>query len=258
MKRILLLSLVFFFLPAIALAEDPDHTAAFHEIHAFVNGSNLDVGTAEVEGICSVGGGINWMSAIATVEVCSSSTSDDDGGTGAVTVVVSGLGTNHALMSETVTLNGTVPVETTGYFYRVNSVYVATAGTSQTNVGTIYVFNGTATSGVPDDSTKIWNSIAPGFGHSQSAHYTVPAGYYAIIKSAGFNSEGACRFDVKYRTNGGIFQSILTENSAGGPAFMSLGVQLALPPKCDIMMTGIAPSAATAASAHAEIKLIAE
>lgn len=116
--------------------------------------------------------------------ISSSSVEDDTDkggatpGTGAFTVKVSGLDTNWAEISETKTMNGRTKVVTTALFLRVNSVEVLTAGTGETNAGTIYVYDTSQaiTNGVPDSmTTKVFGVINIGESKSLMGMYSFPA-----------------------------------------------------------------------------------
>lgn len=98
-----------------------------------------------------------------TMLVTSSSASDT-----AVTILISGLDSAYARISESVTLNGTTAVTTTQSFFRINSV-ITTAGNA---VGTVYV---------KDAGGVVYAQIAIGSGKTNMSVYTVPAGYTAYF-----------------------------------------------------------------------------
>jgi hypothetical protein len=114
--------------------------------------------------------------------VKSTSSSDTSTGTGAQTVTINYLDTSFALYSETVTLNGTTAVNTVGTNIAfIESLVVATVGSTGGNVGTIELFTGTAGGG------SVWASIAPQDNQTFWAHHYVPAGVtcYLLDFSAG-------------------------------------------------------------------------
>jgi hypothetical protein len=90
-------------------------------------------------------GTVKTLPTSAAVAAVSSDSAEDDPdeatppGTGAWTVVVEGLDANYVERSETVTMTGTTPANTTQTFLRVFRAYVATAGTAGTNVGNISI-----------------------------------------------------------------------------------------------------------------------
>ncbi len=114
--------------------------------------------------------------------VNSTSASDTSAGTGAQTVTVNFLDTAFTLQAETVTLNGTTGVNTVSTSVGfLESLSVATCGTSGGNVGTIQVWTGTAASG------SVWGSIAPTDNQTFWAHHYIPSGVttYLLNFSAG-------------------------------------------------------------------------
>jgi len=99
-----------------------------------------------------------------TLTLVSTSASDNT----AASVLISGLDSGFNQISETLFLNGTTGVTTVNSYLRINSLLLASAGTSQTtNVGTITL----------KQSSNTLAQINPGIGRSQSTVYTVPAGY---------------------------------------------------------------------------------
>ena len=87
-----------------------------------------------------------------------------------LTMTVTGLDTNYAVVTDTVTFTaGTSGTATNGtQFFRINSMVVTSTGTlGGTNVGTITAKNGGTT----------YAQIAIGVGKTQMAIYTVPAGF---------------------------------------------------------------------------------
>jgi hypothetical protein len=144
-----------------------------------VSGYNSDVDTAW-EMITPVGN-LSYPAAALQMTVSSADADDTSAGTGARTVLITGLDANYAVISETVTMNGQTAVTTTNSFLRINSMLVTTAGTSLANEGIIYIGSGTVTSGVP---ATIYNVIAAGFNNATSSQYTIPAGYTGYLAVA--------------------------------------------------------------------------
>ena len=144
-----------------------------------IAGYNSDVDTAW-EMITPVGN-LSYPAAALQMTVSSADADDTSAGTGARTVLITGLDANYAVISETVTMNGQTAVTTTNSFLRVNAMLVTTAGTSLANEGIIYIGSGTVTSGVP---ATIYNVIAAGFNNSTSSQYTVPAGFTGYLAVA--------------------------------------------------------------------------
>ena len=151
------------------------------QAHSLVTiaGYNSDVDTAW-EMITPVGN-LSYPAAALQMTVSSADADDTSAGTGARTVLITGLDANYAVISETVTMNGQTAVTTTNSFLRINSMLVTTAGTSLANEGIIYIGTGTVTSGVP---ATIYNVIAAGFNNATSSQYTIPAGYTGYLAVA--------------------------------------------------------------------------
>lgn len=80
-------------------------------------------------------------------------------------VLISGLDANYAMISETVTLNGTNPVNTVNSYFRINGMQV-TSGNPAAEVTLKDLTN-----------TTTYARINTGVGRTQAAIYTVPAGY---------------------------------------------------------------------------------
>ena len=146
------------------------------------HGTNLTVGTS-FEDIWLQGGAWTKLPSATTLEVASSSGSDDAGSTGALTLTIEGLDSDYVELTETITMDGQTPVTTTGQFLFVNRAYVATGGTAGWNVGDIYIADDSTawTSGVPNTATAVQAKISATQGETQQAIYTVPAGKTGYI-----------------------------------------------------------------------------
>jgi hypothetical protein len=100
-------------------------------------------------------------------------------------VYIEGLDVNHAVISETVTLNGQTAVLTTQSFLHVNNFYVATAGSGKSAAGSIYIGTGTVTAGVP---ATVYDVILLDYNARITGSYTVPAGYTAYLEQGLFSA----------------------------------------------------------------------
>jgi hypothetical protein len=130
--------------------------------------------------------GVYAFPASATVmKISSGSANDTSAGSGARTVLISGLDANYAPISETVILNGQTAVNTTNSYLRINDFYVLTCGSGNTAAGIIYAGTGTVTTGVP---ATIYSLMPVAYNAQTQAIYTVPAGYTAYITSYTFTS----------------------------------------------------------------------
>lgn len=119
-----------------------------------------------------------FPAAASTVTVSSSDAADTLLGTGARSVQVSGLDAAYNPIDELVVLNGQTPVTSARSYLRVFAVAVVSAGSSGANVGDIYVGTGAVAAGVP---ALVLMRARPSNNVSQSAVYTVPAGYTAYL-----------------------------------------------------------------------------
>jgi len=107
------------------------------------------------------------------LEILSSSTADDTGGTGAITVKVEGLDSNYNDINETVTLDGTTAVDLSLTYLRINRMTTVTAGSGNSNAGTITLRLDGA--GVSQSIMEI------GANRSQDGVFTVPNTKTAFI-----------------------------------------------------------------------------
>jgi len=198
-----------------------------------------------------------YLTTAAVMQISSSSTDDDAAGTGARTVLVSGLDQSYLPISETVELDGQTAVNTTKSYLRVLSITVLTTGSGGANAGAIYAGTGALTLGVP----AVVHEIAPiGMNKSQTAAYTVPAGYTAYFSRGGMTS---------HTTGSGAIIARLVGSNQGSPfltsaltVFSSTQVDyefdypLAFPEKTDIEARAISSSGTHAVSAYLQLILI--
>lgn len=141
--------------------------------HTLVNriGYNPDIDSGASETIWN-GGTIYAFPASAGVIACSSGSAlDTAAGTGARTVLIEGLNASYETITETVTLDGVVPVNTSASFLRVSRVSVMTAGSTAANQGELS-FTIAAVSVA---------TIPVGNNRSAIGIYTVPAGKIAYL-----------------------------------------------------------------------------
>lgn len=158
---------------------------SYHESFQ-VFGYNPDLDQTE-ESVWANGGTVPHPTAASVLKI-SSTSADDDGdpaGTGARTVLITGLDGNYNVVSETVILNGQTAVNTTNSYLYVNGFTVMTVGSGDANAGTIYAGTGDVTAGVP---AVVYDAIAPGYNNRTTAHYCVPAGYTAYITEGVFSA----------------------------------------------------------------------
>lgn len=209
----------------------------------FKYGSNSDIDDS-LETIWSQGGIYAYPSAASVMTVSSSSINDAAAGTGARTIVVSGLDANYNEISETVTLNGQTAVNTVNSYLRVFRAYVATAGSGATAAGTIYIGTGTVTSGVP---ATTYAAIPVSANQTLMAIWTVPAGYTAYftrgsLSASSNNSSHALLGKLCFRPLGGVMRVAAEVTINNGFIPFDFEYPLALPEKTDIEARAIALS----------------
>lgn len=137
------------------------HTRIFTAGHTPTPAANTDVWE---------GAGLYPFQSAATVlEILSASASDTAAGTGARTFTLTGLDANFNVISETLTMNGVTPVQSTKSYLRVNDLRVATAGSGGVNAGdvTLRVTGAGATQAIARAL----------YGYAKQAIYTVPTGF---------------------------------------------------------------------------------
>lgn len=137
-------------------------------------GHNADVDTGSVPEDIWGQGGVYVAPTTARVHaIVSSSANDTSAGTGMRTVLIRGINGSYAATSETITLNGTTPVNTVNSYLHIHLMQSQTAGSGGVNAGAI-----TATAAT--DAT-ITCQMDIGEGQSASAIYLVPTGYTAYV-----------------------------------------------------------------------------
>lgn len=163
--------------------------------------ADVDVGTEDIWTQ-----GATWAAPTAARihALVSSSTDDAAAGTGARTVLVEYVGSDYAAAEETVTLNGTTPVNMVASAVMINRMTVATAGSGAVNAGAI-----TATAAT---DTTVTSAIATGRNASETLAYMVPTGKTLLIErlSAGVQAASTTNVDIVLhrKTFGGLWVPI--------------------------------------------------
>lgn len=219
-------------------------------------GYNGAVG-ASSEDIWSYGGAYNWMAAASVLKVSSDSASDAAAGTGVNQLVIEGVDGSYLPVKETITLTGTSQVTTSSSFFRINRAYAAgTPGSNGTNVGNIYIYTGTATAGVPNDTTKIYGYIGADRGQTLQAIYTTAVGYQwaggNFIANVG-KSTNTVGIDIYIRTDGGPWRTIRLHDTVQQPIVEKLDVMTEVPAKTDIRVSATSSAGSQSVSAIFEI-----
>lgn len=153
-------------------------------------GFNGAVGTT-FETVWSEGGLYTYLTSATTLSIVSSSAEDDPLATGAHTVEIEGLDSSYNVLKETITMDGTTTVTSTGSFLRVYRAKVLTAGSTGKAQGKITVSSGGNTLAAIDSNYD---------NQSLMSFYTVPAGYTAyiskVIFSTGKGKETFCSLNI--------------------------------------------------------------
>jgi hypothetical protein len=175
--------------------------------HISINlfGRNTDIDSASAEDVWPHGGDWTAPTTNRLHNIASSDANDTSAGTGARTVLVTGLNGSYAVTSESITLNGVANVSTTNSYVFISEIKVTSAGSGLVNAGNI-----TATA--QTDAT-VSCSVTIGKNKSAMGIYQVPAGYTAYLSyyQAGFqNSTGGAYCDVELlsKPDGGVFSVI--------------------------------------------------
>jgi len=164
-------------------------------IHKF--GHNNDVDAGVEEDIWETGGSYVPLIAGVQFEVASSSVNDAAAGTHARTIILHLLKSDFTETTETITLNGTTAVTTTGTDYiRCNRKEVDEVGTynvSNDGIITTKVVGGGATQA----------TIDVGSGQTHKTHYTIPAGKTGYLLRVSLSADAAkvCTFYMVKREN---------------------------------------------------------
>lgn len=149
----------------------------FHEVSAnrvaganerILNASTLTLIGAGVTTFIGTAISEGFPTSAETLDVVSDDAADTAAGTGARTIVISGLDATFAAITETVIMDGVTPATTIQSFLRVNDIVVLTAGTSQWNEGTILITG--------NSTADIYSALAPTVSISRTGRYTVPLG----------------------------------------------------------------------------------
>ena len=221
-------------------------------------GINATVGTSN-ETIWIGSSLYTFPAAASILKVSSSSADDAAAGTGARTIQIEGLNAAYEPVVETVILNGQTEVNTTNSYLRVNKMIVLTAGSGGTSVGNIYAGTGTVTNGVP---AVVVNQTGILSNESESAFYTVPAGFTAYItrwtlSSGNGTANASTRFTLRVRPFGGVFGFKALYHIPGNGIYeCAAAFPLPIPEKADLDVLAAASADSATASTQLQIILI--
>lgn len=192
-------------------------------------GINADIDTASEEDVLALGGDAPWNSSAQSLEAVSDSTDDVSGsGTGARTIRVRGLNGAYADASETVSMNGTTPVNLSNTYVGDIRAELLTAGSGETNAGNITI---------RIQSAGASQALMPaGFGRSLASTYIVPAnktayliGWSGSLYKAVSASYAELRLMVADDTVGWRLEALHELNQAGISAYARFSDDMLIP-----------------------------
>ena len=163
-------------------------------------GYNEDVDTAAPEVLASFGGSFTPLKTASTLSVVSTSTQDSSTGTGALSLVLTGLDGNYATQQEVIVLNGITPVVTTTTWLGINRAAIFVSGTSDVNVGTIGV---TAVTGGATQA-----QLPAGQGTTQQIIFYTQAGYTALADWLFLNAQKISGADPVVTFKGWVYSAV--------------------------------------------------
>lgn len=206
-----------------------------------LKGYNGVIGTAYEPLWAASGSQYPWLAAAQLITVSSDSVSDVYGsGTGAWVVVIYGLDSTYTEITDQLNLNGKTAVTSTKTFLRVNKFVVAAAGSTNGNVGNIYVGYGTVpNTGIPPN---ILSMIAVGENLSQQAVYTVPALKNWDIRLFSVSSSGQGWVQLRSRLFGSALFYSDNTLPINGVGVIPSEVPKLVPAKTDVYMVAKANS----------------
>jgi hypothetical protein len=133
-------------------------------------GFNRDVDTASPEIVASFGGAFSIMTTADTLDVVSSSANDTSAGTGARSVLITGIDENFLYQTEIVTMNGVTPVTTTNNWLGVNRAVILSSGSLTYNDGNITIDDTGGTVGIQAEIPAQSSTTQQCIFHTQINH----------------------------------------------------------------------------------------
>ena len=163
------------------------------------------------------------------------------------TINISGLDANYAAISESITLNGTTPVQTAKSYLRINGMQV----TSGNPAGVVALKDLT--------NTTTYAQINAGVGRTQASIYTVPAGYTFYLSRVDVNTSLNGNNHATYRNRTSSATGVITLTQQA-PFAINYNAQRVMPrpfvEKTDIQLQCNVDSSTGAVSVSAEGYLI--
>jgi len=130
------------------------------------------------------------------LEIVSSDANDTDGGSGAQTVTVYGLGADWKEQSETVTMNGTTAVALTKSYTRIFRAYVTTSGTYATATAGSHAGEITIRTSGAGASWALIKVNGLALGQTEIGVYTIPKGKTGYLVSLHAHVETNKQVDI--------------------------------------------------------------
>ena len=194
-------------------------------IHKF--GMNSDVGLAQ-ETIWSLGGLYPFLLAAERLEINGTSILDTAGGDGARVITLIGIGADGLGLTEEVTMNGLVAVQTANAFFRIPRVRVSQAGTTRANVGAITITS--------VDTATPQADIAAGTGTTQMGVYSMANDKVGSLTSFTISAEtlsGADRQHIAIYRRAGTTTTLVGDWSLRGGGTSSFAQPFEVPIRLD-------------------------
>ena len=183
----------------------------------------------------------SFPASASTMTLYSTSTSDTTQG-----VLIEGLDSNYAPISEVVVLNGQTGRSTTLSYLRINTMTVLV----DSPAGNISLGTGAATAGIPANT---YGYILAGTNVTSSSVYTVPAGYTLYIVSGSLSagdSSGSHSVTSNFFSRiGGVVYDTAKIVLANGWQFFPYTVPLKIPEKSDLWNNTVTSAGTASASA---------
>lgn len=223
-------------------------------------GHNNDIDTAtDPEDMWDAGG--TWVAPTASRvhAIVSTSLLDTSSGTGARTVTIQGLNGSYVYTTETVSLNGVVPVNTVNSYTIIDYMFVATAGSLGEAQGTI-----TATA---DVDLTVTAQINVGDNQTHMAIYQVPASTKGYLNKFAFGmtqttAGSGCECHLMTKTDVGVWlvrRVVFLNNSGNSQQTVEMRPPLELQAKTTIKLQIFSVSASnTQVEGGFDLTLIAD
>jgi hypothetical protein len=199
--------------------------------------------------VWAFGGSYQYLTDASFLTVESSSVNDTGAGTGARTVLIRGLDADFETQEETLTLNGTSPVQTSLPYIRFLYAEVRSAGSLGRTSGNLTI---RSVSG-----NLVQGYMVAGTNETRLSHYTVPAGKIGIIKHLYINQfaqqERTCRVTLEHRPQGQVFTAL--EELSAKQAHVYYPVAYRVEEKTDVVMRAVSDQASTVISGGYQVFL---